>query len=587
MWPSLDPVTFAGFTVDGGVFLAGAAAAVVASLMLLRQIMLPRPIPGIPYNKHSARRILGDYPDILRHPNRRAWFIDQAKKHQEPMFQFFVSPFRGPIIFIFDHREAQNLSMRRLKEFDRSKLTADIFRTGVPHGILCMRTSSPEYKSNMSLIRELMTPTFLREVSGPHIYEKVTWLLQLWDKKADISKGRPYDSTNDVHHAALDMIMAASFGIDKSQSMLQLKLDHLGRTNGAVAAAADSDTVASFEEPELLDELAACKVVADQIGAAIKSPVPWLNALVVRNLVPSMVKALGVFDRMARREIGKSVERLHSGHPQRCAMDQLLAREEVLAKKEGRQPDYYREPIKDELFSYIVGGHETTSSALQWGLKYLTTDQRVQSKLRAALYDAFPTAKAEGRLPTMEEIMAPQAHVPYLEACMQEIVRHARPLSIMSRETTVDTTLFGVPVPRGTTVNFTSNGPGYLSPPLDVDEEKRHESARAAKDKTGTPDPTTLGDFLPERWIREAADGSGEEFDAAAAPFLTFGEGPRMCFGKRLAMLEMRIFWVLVLWHFELRPVPKECETEEEAVFLTRIPKHAWVRLERIKYEEA
>jgi cytochrome P450 len=240
-----------------------------------------------------------------------------------------------------------------------------------------------------------------------------------------------------------------------------------------------------------------------------------------------------------------------------------------------------------QLLTYLIAGHETTSSALQWGLKYLTTDQRVQDKLRRAIQEAFPAAKAEGRLPTVEEIMSSQARAPYLDACLQEILRLSRPLSIMTREAMVDTTLFGIPLPRGTNVSFTSNGPGYLSPPLHVDEEKRHESARAAKGKTGTPDSATLAAFVPERWIREAADGSGDEFDAAASPFLTFGDGPRMCFGKRLAMLEMRVFMVLVLWHFELRPVPEECESDEEAIVLTRIPKNAWVRLERIRYEKA
>lgn len=206
--------------------------------------------------------------------------------------------------------------------------------------------------------------------------------------------------------------------------------------------------------------------------------------------------------------------------------------------------------------------------------------------MRATCHAAFPEAKAEGRLPTIEEITAPQVRMPYIDACMQEIVRHARPLALMQRETVVETELLGVRIPRGVNIGFTSNGPGYMSAPLHVDEEKRHETARASRDRTGAPEPATLGTFWPERWITTTDDGE-EEFDARTAPFLSFGEGPRMCFGKKLALLEMRIFYILVLWHFELRPVPPACETEEEALFLTRIPKHAWLRLENIRYEKA
>ena len=34
---------------------------------LVRYMMLPRPIPGIPHKKASARRILGDAPDVSHH----------------------------------------------------------------------------------------------------------------------------------------------------------------------------------------------------------------------------------------------------------------------------------------------------------------------------------------------------------------------------------------------------------------------------------------------------------------------------------------------------------------------------------------
>jgi cytochrome P450 len=49
----------------------------------------------------------------------------------------------------------------------------------------------------------------------------------------------------------------------------------------------------------------------------------------------------------------------------------------------------------------------------------------------------------------------------------------------------------------------------------------------------------------------EGSDGD-VVFDASVAPMLAFGEGPRGCFGQKFALLEMRIFYSLILWNFEL-----------------------------------
>lgn len=44
------------------VFVAVSLA--LAAFVLLYRALLPKPIPGIPHNKVSARRILGDAPDV-------------------------------------------------------------------------------------------------------------------------------------------------------------------------------------------------------------------------------------------------------------------------------------------------------------------------------------------------------------------------------------------------------------------------------------------------------------------------------------------------------------------------------------------
>ena len=50
-----------------------AACALLAVGVLVRFYMLPRPIPGIPYHKASAKRILGDMPDVSHEMRVDTW----------------------------------------------------------------------------------------------------------------------------------------------------------------------------------------------------------------------------------------------------------------------------------------------------------------------------------------------------------------------------------------------------------------------------------------------------------------------------------------------------------------------------------
>jgi cytochrome P450 len=74
-------------------------------------------------------------------------------------------------------------------------------------------------------------------------------------------------------------------------------------------------------------------------------------------------------------------------------------------------------------------------------------------------------------------------------------------------------------------------------------------------------DPTVWGpdalEFRPERWLqKEAPQQNGTTNKAvAAAVFYGFGEGPRMCPGKRLAIMQEKMAMVQVFRAFRLHPV--------------------------------
>lgn len=67
-----------------------------------------------------------------------------------------------------------------------------------------------------------------------------------------------------------------------------------------------------------------------------------------------MRKARAGRDRLRDREVAKSIERRRLGQPQRCALDSMLAREDAIAEKEGRKPDYRSQTIMSEVCCRVV-----------------------------------------------------------------------------------------------------------------------------------------------------------------------------------------------------------------------------------------
>lgn len=219
-----------------------------------------------------------------------------------------------------------------------------------------------------------------------------------------------------------------------------------------------------------------------------------------------------------------------------------------------------------------------------WLAKYLSDSPQIQDRLRSELHEALAAARHDSRLFTFEEIR--QAKIPYLDAIIEEMLRiNAVPVT---REALRDTTILGCPIKRGTQVFLMSNGPGFLSPPIPVDDSKRSETSRAAKLNARWDEARELSRFDPERWLvrRGDADGAPTDdvvFDGAAGPQLAFGLGPRSCWGKRLAGLEMRTILAMLVWNFRFLRSPPAFSGYAGLEGIARVPKQCYVTIVKIE----
>ncbi|KAI1109151.1 cytochrome P450 [Nemania sp. NC0429] len=571
----------------GSLFFSNAAGLLVALLAvvlyLARRALLPKPLAGIPYNRDAANKILGDVPEMLDYVKRTkrifCWLTSLTARHQSVIIQAFIKPGSLPWVVVTDPFEAQDILLRR-KEFDRSGILGDFAGGILPEQHANMLSSDVRFKNQRNLINHLMAPSFLSKVSGPEVYNSVCTLIKVWQTKCDMAKGRPFSAHHDITYAALDFIFASSFGLPEAESITIRRLEAVVHWKPQISS--DTNEPVAFPDGSLPETFAALLTLTDSLADTQLSPAPVLTAWVLQKF-PYMRKATAVKDRYIRGKIEEAVALMDNGDDEpRSALHSVLLREREVANKEGRRPEYYTRAIFDEFFGFLMAGHDTSATTVAWGVKMLTDTPDAQDKLRAALHAAFPDAIREARSPTHDELA--NAHVPYLDGVIEEVLRHANPIAFVPRRALEDTTVLGCHIPKGTDVFLMANGAGYLEPNMKVPETMRSPGARRSERKALTRawDDKDIREFRPERWLKTDPASGAVTFDPMSGPQLAFGLGPRGCFGKRLALRTLKIQFALTIWHFKLLPTPPDLSGYEAVQKFAREPTQCYVRLEKV-----
>ncbi|KAK3687898.1 cytochrome P450 [Podospora appendiculata] len=480
--------------IVGGVFVA---------LYFAYRAALPKPLPGIPYNKDAASRLFGDVPEMMSYVMRTkrifCWLAAQTTRHQNAIVQVFIKPMSLPWVV---HIQFQSADAR--------------------------------FKNNRNLINHLMAPTFISQVSAPELYNSVSTLIKLWQVKSDVAQGRCFSAHGDITYGALDAIFASSFGLPEAESITLQRLEAVSRWT-TPGLPPDATRPVPFPDSEIP---------------------PIFQA--VLTLANSMKRATAIKDKFISDKVNEAVQRIKTGDTAaRSALHSVLLREKDVAEKEGRAPAYHKRAIADEFLGFMLAGHDTSATAVAWGVKYLADSPGAQDRLRAALRSAMPHAARDSRAPTYHELV--HAQIPYLDAVIDEVLRLAN--------THRDTNVLGCRIPRGTDVFLMANGAGRQ---------------RSGKALSGTWDDDGIGLFRPERWLVIDPVTGKETYNPMAGPTLAFGLGPRGCFGRRLALMALRIQFAMIVWHFHLRKTPEEVSGYEAVQRFAREPTQCFVCLEAV-----
>ncbi|KAF2719412.1 cytochrome P450 [Polychaeton citri CBS 116435] len=558
-----------------------AAGALLVVGYWLYRAMIPKPIPGIPYHKPSGSRMFGDVPDAMAWNMRTREMVSflqfRCTELNTPICQVFVRPFKNPWVVICDAQESVDIMARRVREFDRSDFFGDLFTAHIPHNQVGMKTTD-EWRAHRRLMADTMAPDFLNNVAAEQLYIGTHDILELWTEKMRLAAGRPFDAEQDIYQGLLDAIWATAFG--QTIGTTRAQIDLLSNVN-KVEGSEDIDSAAIFPKAKNPAAFDALITLTHSSEIPMNSPLPRLHYRFALKFYPKLSKAFKLKDALIAENTEAAAKRLTqqekpSDDHIKCAVDLMVHRESKMAEKEGRAPQYHSPSISDELYGFVIAGHETSSTTICWGLKYLTTNTEAQRKLRAALRKAFPRAADAGIEPSAKELA--KAHIPYLDAFIEETLRMGCTTPANSRTSTVDTEILGYHIPKGTDIFMLTTGPSYRMAPFKIENSRRSTSSVMSEDKIGNWDKQDIGEFKPERWLVTRENGE-VEFNLRAGPINTFGGGLRGCFGKKLAYVTLRLVFALIVWKFELEPTPPELSTYAGRDVLTHAPQQVYLRL--------
>jgi cytochrome P450 len=240
-------------------------------------------------------------------------------------------------------------------------------------------------------------------------------------------------------------------------------------------------------------------------------------------------------------------QRLHGDSSLREHPTNLL--EAMLAVRDADGDALSEEEIAGNVLTVLLAGEDTTANTLAWALHLLHTHPAVWRELVAEV-DA---TLGEEAMPQRFEVARGFG---FLEACVQETMRLRPVAPLLFFEANRDTALAGCRVPAGTGLFCLMR--------------------RAA---TGHALGADAASFRPARWHEAADDGSaqGRVLHKASMPF---GAGPRLCPGRYLALLEMKMVLATLARNFDLLEVAtRGGEPPEERIAFTMFPVGLRMRL--------
>ncbi|CAG8708900.1 4604_t:CDS:2 [Rhizophagus irregularis] len=226
-----------------------------------------------------------------------------------------------------------------------------------------------------------------------------------------------------------------------------------------------------------------------------------------------------IIDRVSKKLVEEKYKEAENGELKGKDLLSLLININKTLPIEEKMTD---EELKYQIMTFLLAGHETTSTATCWALYFLAQYPNEQDLLREELVKAFPDKSNFN--PTFDEINS----LEYLNCVVKETLRLNSPIPATSRTNTKDEVLGGYHIPKNTIVLV----------------------AIEALHKLPEIWGPTAAEFDPKRWLDPSLIKNVSNLNYL--PFLT---GTRTCIGNKVALIEFKILLSMLVRNFVFRPI--------------------------------
>lgn len=380
------------------------------------------------------------------------------------------------------------------RSFDKNSVIYDRFRNAFGNGLVV--AEGDRWRRQRKLMQPMFGPNAIRQFFDLMV-DSASQLARRWEP--DARSGKPFDVAHEMNRVTLQIAGRALFRDSFDQT---------------------AERIADWTHTINL--------------YSAKPPLPVIRSLWFPSRINRRLKrALAEFHAFLQ----EMIDRRRGNNDRSDLMGILLA----ARHEESGEPTSDQE-VAEEALGMIIGGHETSSSALSWIWYELDRHPAVRERL----------------LEELDSVIGPgpltQEHLPrltYVRMVIEETLRLHPPFWFENRNATAEVELGGVLIPKGSLVAFSRYSlhrhPGFWKEPERFDPER----------------------FRPEH----------EENKRSAYAHVPFGGGPRVCIGVHFAMMELTIVLAVIARRYKV--ALDASHRHGMAAHLTMVPRYGvMVRLE-------
>ncbi|RPD78584.1 cytochrome P450 [Lentinus tigrinus ALCF2SS1-7] len=483
----------------------------------------------------TVNRLRGPSSHSFLFGNLKQFGADHTELTQEWIAQYGRSfrvwgPLMEPRLFTTDLRVINHVISHSMDYYKAEEARATLARL-LGDGVLV--TEGARHKQQRHIMNPAFGPTQVRELTEIFL-EKANGLCDYWNAQI-VSQGNTVNVIEGLSKMTLDVIGLAGFSYEFDALNPDKPPNELNRAFDAI-----------FKRPPPMNPLGIIGVLFPRFERLFNPQAKHIDS------AKATMQRIGM-KLLQEKKAGILREKSAGGIEKKDLLGRDLLTLLIKANMATDIPDSQRltdEEVIAQVPTFLVAGHETTSTATTWCLNALTQNPSIQEKLRKELL-AIPTD-----MPSMEDLNS----LTYLDYVVRETLRLHAPVVVTARVAQKDDViplsepirdrdgnlLTEIPLVKGTRVHI---------PIVAVQRLK----ALWGEDAT---------EFRPERW--ESPPEAIANIPGVWSHLLTFLGGPHACIGYRFSLTEMKALAFTLVRNFEFESaVPKE-EIKPLGLFLQR-----------------